>query len=82
MAIDGDIVGGAPLVTQTPTVVVVAQARQPQPEILPQDIGQKAQGPGAETRVTTGLMQGGRVQAVTEIWPLFHVLDARVGLYG
>ena len=68
MATDGDVVGGAPLVGQTPTAIVVL-ARQPQAKIHPQGMGQKAQGPmmKMKTRVTMILLQGGRVQPVTEI---------------
>ena len=36
---DGDIVGGAPLVAQTPAVVAVVLARKPQPKIHPQNVG-------------------------------------------
>ena len=54
-------------------------ARWPQPKISPPSVGWRAQGPRAETRVTMGLAQGGRIQLVTKAQPLFNVLDARVG---
>ena len=67
MATDGDKVGWAPLVAQTHAVVVVVLARQPPLGICPQGMGQKVWGPRVETRVTAGLVQGGRVKLVTEI---------------
>ena len=69
----------APPVTQTHTMVGVTLDRQPQPTAYPLGMGLGAPGMEAITRVTRGLVQGGRVWPIIGIQMLSNALDARGG---
>ena len=66
-----------PLVTQTLIMVEVTLDRLPQCTAYPLGVGQGAMELGVMGRVTRGLAQGGRAQAIggTQILP--NALDAR-----